>query len=96
MSECLGLRARSVFSKAGIWCLYLCLGIVGAYVPNAKAAKPVQTTAQSILTYHYDALRTGWNNNETTLTPANFTNFNPVASVQLDEQVDGQPLLVPD
>jgi hypothetical protein len=53
--------------------------------------------AQSIITYHYDNYRTGWNSNETILTPANVnsSNFGLVHSVELDDQVDGQPLYVP-
>jgi hypothetical protein len=40
-------------------------------------------------------MRTGWNSNETVLTPTNLANFNLLTSVALDEQVDAQPLLVP-
>jgi len=51
----------------------------------------------SVTTYHYDNNRTGWNKNETVLTPANVasTSFGLLHTVPLDEQVDGQPLLVP-
>ena len=51
----------------------------------------------SVTTYHNDNFRTGWNSHETTLTPAsvNATQFGPLASVTLDDQVDAQPLLVP-
>jgi Bacterial Ig-like domain (group 3) len=53
--------------------------------------------AQSIITYHYDNYRTGWNSNEKILTPANVTSltFGLVQSVDLDDQVDGQPLYMP-
>src|SRR5580700_6156907 len=53
--------------------------------------------AQSIITYHYDNHRTGWNSNETILTPANVNSltFGLVHSVELDDQVDGQPLYMP-
>jgi hypothetical protein len=52
---------------------------------------------ESVVTYHYDNLRTGWNSNETTLTPSNVnpTTFGLLQAVTLDEQVDAQPLLVP-
>jgi hypothetical protein len=40
-------------------------------------------------------LRTGWNQQETILTPANVGNLQLSATVSLDEQVDAQPLLVP-
>ena len=62
-------------------------------VPIAPAAALNQVVA----TYHYDNLRTGWNRNETTLTPANVgsTSFGVLAKVVLDDQVDAQPLVVP-
>ena len=48
----------------------------------------------SVATYHYDALRTGLNPNETTLTPANVNQatFGKVASFDVDGQIYGQPL----
>jgi len=53
---------------------------------------------QPVVTYHYDNLRTGWNSNETTLTPSNVNTktFGLLHSVTLDEEVDAQPLFVPD
>ncbi len=53
-------------------------------------------SSQAVTTYHYDNLRTGWNSNETTLTPNNVnrTQFGLLHSVTLDEQVDAQPLIV--
>jgi hypothetical protein len=61
------------------------------------AATASAAGAQSVITYHYDNYRTGWNSNETILTPANVnsSNFGLVHSVELDDQVDGQPLYVP-
>ncbi|HLJ27648.1 MAG TPA: DUF5666 domain-containing protein [Candidatus Angelobacter sp.] len=52
---------------------------------------------QAVTTYHYDNLRTGWNQNETVLTPGNVnsTTFGLLHSVTLDQQVDAQPLIVP-
>lgn len=51
----------------------------------------------SITTYHYDNNRTGWNQNETVLTPANVasSSFAMLQKVTLDDQVDAQPLVVP-
>jgi hypothetical protein len=50
----------------------------------------------AVTTYHYDNFRTGWNNNETTLSAANFpSNFGILQTVTLDDQVDAQPLVVP-
>ncbi|HET6181581.1 MAG TPA: hypothetical protein VFE61_31980 [Candidatus Sulfotelmatobacter sp.] len=51
----------------------------------------------SVTTYHYDNFRTGWNQKETALTPATVasSSFGLLATVTLDEQVDAQPLVVP-
>ncbi|HKH98618.1 MAG TPA: hypothetical protein VJ999_05875 [Candidatus Sulfotelmatobacter sp.] len=60
--------------------------------PNIRAG--AQT---GIFTYHYDNYRTGWNQTETVLTPANVNSksFGLLHNVVLDAQVDGQPLVVP-
>ena len=52
---------------------------------------------ETVTTYHYDNYRTGWNPNETTLTPANVasSSFGLLETVTLDDQVDAQPLYVP-
>jgi outer membrane protein assembly factor BamB len=51
----------------------------------------------AVTTYHYDNNRTGWNQNETVLTPANVggSSFGLLQTVALDDQVDAQPLVVP-
>ncbi len=50
----------------------------------------------AVTTYHYDNNRTGWNQSETVLTPANVGNaFGLMRTVALDDQVDAQPLVVP-
>lgn len=51
----------------------------------------------SVTTHHYDNLRTGWNSNETALTPTAVSggSFQALHFVTLDDQVDAQPLLVP-
>ncbi|MGO9073184.1 MAG: hypothetical protein ACLQEI_03240 [Terriglobales bacterium] len=51
----------------------------------------------SVTTYHYDNYRTGWNQNESVLTPANVgkATFGRLLNVALDDQVDAQPLVVP-
>jgi hypothetical protein len=50
----------------------------------------------NVTTYHNDAGRTGWNWRETALTPSKVSSpsFKLLATVQLDEQVDAQPLYV--
>jgi outer membrane protein assembly factor BamB len=61
---------------------------------SATVLAPGQT---AVTTYHYDNYRTGWNRNETVLTPANVgkTTFGLLQTVPLDDQVDLQPLVVP-
>jgi len=51
----------------------------------------------SVTTYHYDTYRTGWNQNESLLTPANvgMATFGLLETVKLDDQVDAQPLVMP-
>jgi hypothetical protein len=58
----------------------------------ARAAGP-----QSVTTYHYDNYRTGWNSNETILTPTRVSSssFGLLYSVTLNAQVDAQPLYMP-
>ena len=69
------------------------LAVLVFIVANALMAA-AQT---SVTTYHYDDYRTGWNQNETVLTPANVTksSFGILQTVALDDQVDAQPLMVP-
>jgi hypothetical protein len=64
-------------------------------IPVATA--PALAQQFGVYTYHYDNLRTGWNPSETTLTPTNVrpTSFGVLAQVALDDQVDAQPLVVP-
>jgi outer membrane protein assembly factor BamB len=47
----------------------------------------------NVLTYKYDNQRTGWNQNETVLTPGNVSGLQLQATVPLDDQVDSQPLV---
>jgi hypothetical protein len=51
----------------------------------------------SVTTYHYDNYRTGWNSKETALTVAALrsSKFGVLQEVALDDQVDAQPLVVP-
>jgi hypothetical protein len=52
---------------------------------------------QAVTTYHVDNNRTGWNSHETVLTPANVgsSSFGLLHALQLNDQVDSQPLFVP-
>jgi hypothetical protein len=49
-----------------------------------------------VTTYHNDAGRTGWNQQETVLTPSTVASaaFKKLATVAVDEQVDAEPLYV--
>lgn len=72
--------------------------MVAMAVPVALVFLAVSALAQTaVTTYHYDTYRTGWNNTETTLTPANVgsSSFGLLHNVALDDQVDSQPLVVP-
>lgn len=71
---------------ASLVLLYMVLG-TGTMVSGQTA----------VWTYHYDNNRTGWNSQETVLTPANVnaSSFGLLNSVALDDQVDAQPLFVP-
>ncbi|MGC1379785.1 MAG: PQQ-binding-like beta-propeller repeat protein [Candidatus Baltobacteraceae bacterium] len=72
--------------------------IEGAREPQAATVSPARHRKFAILTYHYDNLRTGWDDKESTLTQANVNSgsFGLLHAVTLDDQVDTQPLLVPD
>jgi hypothetical protein len=55
-------------------------------------------TQVAVLTHHNDIGRTGWNANETVLTPDNVGKpggFGPLATIVLDGRTDAQPLVVP-
>jgi PQQ enzyme repeat len=76
-----------------------CSAILGLTLFTAIAVPTVPAVAQQfgVYTYHYDNQRTGWNPSETTLTPTNVgpKSFGVLAQVALDDQVDAQPLVVP-
>jgi len=65
--------------------------------PAALVAGAVTQPLVAVTTYHYDNHRTGWNNQETTLSATSFpSTFGMLLQqpVQLDDQVDAQPLVV--
>ena len=71
---------------------------VGGLVFTLLLANALTAAAQvSVTTYHYNNQRTGWNSSETVLTPANVnaSRFGLLATVAVDDQVDAQPLFVP-
>ncbi|PWT77688.1 MAG: hypothetical protein C5B58_16420 [Acidobacteria bacterium] len=63
---------------------------------SVAASNTILVGCTDILTYHNDPQRTGWNQSENTLTAANVTlnSFGLVAEIELDDQVDAQPLVV--
>lgn len=73
--------------------------VLGRLVTSALViAFAVTSAAQvAVTTYHYNNKRTGWNPKETILTPTNVssTSFGLLHTITLDDQVDGQPLVVP-
>ena len=64
--------------------------------PARALKRPYGGTPIDVLTYHYDSGRTGWNPNETDLTPASVSsgNFGEIATLNVDGNVLAQPLLV--
>jgi len=73
-----------------------------AVIKDARAAQAVtvsrgKQSSFAITTYHYDNFRTGWDNDETTLTYGNVNagSFGLLHTIALDDQVDTQPLLIP-
>ncbi len=76
-----------------------CLAKLGLTIFAAIAVPlaPARAVDRAVSTYHYDSLRTGWNSKETTLTTANVgpSTFGVLFQIGVDEQVDAQPLVVP-
>jgi hypothetical protein len=66
--------------------------LLAAMLPLAAVA------GTDITTFHGDAFRTGWNSTETQLTPTEVASksFGLLRSLDLDDQVDAQPLVVSD
>jgi hypothetical protein len=84
--------ASAPLTNAGPWVMQMVAfrGAGGAPPPPPPPAPALVTT------YHYDTLRTGWNNQETMLIASSFpSTFGILKTVQLDDQVDAQPLVVP-
>lgn len=86
-------------TKAAVrWFLVrLCALMLIASGATSVAAQKTQS-ALDVTTHHYDVWRTGWNPQETALSPSSIRNgsFGQLHSVLLDEQVDAQPLVVTD
>lgn len=65
--------------------------------PQAALVSLARIPKVAVTTYHYNNLRTGWNNTEPFLTYENVSggSFGLLHTVVLDDQVDTQPLIVP-
>src|SRR6516162_737527 len=61
------------------------------------ACSSVSFAQLSVTTHHYDTSRTGWNSQESVLTPTNVGSaaFGLLRTVTLDQKVNAQPLVVP-
>ena len=78
------------FSR-GAHLLIVLIAVVSGLAAERARAQPIAVT-----TYHYNALRTGWNKQETSLSAAAFpASFGVQSTVAVDDQIDAQPLLVP-
>jgi hypothetical protein len=74
-----------------------CGGFLVTQASGQGSAAAVSAAAPiSVITHHYDSLRSGWNQKETRLTASKFpATFGVLQTVALDDQVDAQPLIVP-
>jgi hypothetical protein len=80
------------YQRQGTLRLALRLILAGSWLIAALAG----AAEVAVTTYHYNNLRTGWNEHETKLSASKFpSKFGVLATVPLDDQVDAQPLLVP-
>ena len=86
--------SRTVTPSSSTTYSVICTGSGGT--ATASVIVHVGAGLAAVTTYHYDNLRTGWNNQETTLTATSFpSTFGILSTVTLDDQVDAQPLVVP-
>lgn len=72
--------------------------LVSAAAMAAPPGRQAPAGKIAVTTYHSDNFRSGWNAQETSLVPTSVSSaqFKLIAAATLDEQVDAQPLLVPD
>ena len=71
--------------------------IANAREPQAATVSPARHRKIAVTTYHYNNLRTGWDDKESLLTADTVSggSFGLLHSVAVDDQVDTQPLIVP-
>src|SRR5262249_45437613 len=73
-----------------------CSLLVGLLLLGITSATGV--LGASVTTRSYDNTRTGWNQNETTLSPSNVSpnTFNKVQELRVDDKIEASPLYVAD
>jgi hypothetical protein len=71
-------------------------GVAVPMVASLLAVVGADASVRNVVTYHYDTQRTGWDSQETHLTPATVASpsFGLLQSVPLHGQVETQPLLM--
>jgi hypothetical protein len=76
--------------------LALLCSVLCAFHAASHARAADQGPVVDVTTFHYDSMRTGWNSEETKLSPDMVKNgsFGLLKTVAVDEQVDAQPLVV--
>jgi hypothetical protein len=93
------MPSRLRFAPALFLLLSISAPIVASGQTRASSASPAAffSSKTSVLTYHNDVNRTGWNSHETVLTTANVnaSSFGLLHTVAVDGRVDAQPLVVP-
>ena len=77
-------------------CFFSAIFLVALSMASAHAAERPTTFPQDVLTYHGDALRTGWFSAESQLTTSNVNaqSFGRLNTITLDGRVDAEPLYV--
>jgi hypothetical protein len=70
---------------------------ISAVIAQILASSLLVAAQVSVTTYHNDSYRTGWNSQETVLTPTavHSASFGVLHTITLDDQADAEPLVVP-
>ena len=88
----LPVECPSCGQRRGLLARWIFLGIATAYIGSVTGVLGAPVTTRS-----YDNARTGWNQNETTLNPANVTpnTFHKIDELRVDDKIEASPLFVP-
>jgi hypothetical protein len=86
------VECPSCGQRRGLLARWIFLGIATAYIGSVTGVLGASVTTRS-----YDNARTGWNQNETTLNPANVTpeTFHKIDELRVDDKIEASPLFVP-